>query len=295
MRLIESKVEYLPQPYDLWGVFMQVEKAGRTAYKSERKITSDSAKAFVEKLIKARHYAALEHGTIYLSIPRKDKCKNIIRNKYSALSIQPKTYELTTNYRVIIENHFQKFLTHMCEPSPAHERRYTFRFTCSRGIAQQLTRHRAFSFLMESQRYVNYAKRGIEFIIPYWCKLNPGPYEYKDGKIVGDGYLKDVDSKEPEGIFLRHMGDCESTYNILIEDHKLKPEQARDLLPMATKTELVMTGYAKDWQYLLDLRLFGSTGKPHPDMVILMQKLRDIMESAGIWEDVMKGYVFKGF
>ena len=75
---------------------------------------------------------------------------------------------------------------------------------------------------------------------------------------------------------------------VMPADEKLTPQQARDVLPNATKTELIMTGFASDWRYLLDLRLFEKTGKVHPDMLDLMQKLQKVMQEAGIWEDIMK-------
>lgn len=42
----------------------QIEYAGRTCYKSEDKITDDSAKKFVENLIKRGHEAMLEHSSL---------------------------------------------------------------------------------------------------------------------------------------------------------------------------------------------------------------------------------------
>ena len=42
-----------------------IEKIGRTCYKSEDKITEDSAKGFVSRLIKSKHWAMLEHETVY--------------------------------------------------------------------------------------------------------------------------------------------------------------------------------------------------------------------------------------
>ena len=65
------------------------------------------------------------------------------------------------------------------------------------------------------------------------------------------------------------------------------PQQARDVLPNATKTELVVTGFASDYKHLFDLRLFGKTGAPHPDMTDLMQKAQAAMQEAGIWNDIM--------
>ena len=69
MKLIDSKVELLPQPAGLEGIYKQIEIAGRTCYKSEDKITPDSAKEFVDRMIKNGHTAMLEHGTVYLKVP----------------------------------------------------------------------------------------------------------------------------------------------------------------------------------------------------------------------------------
>ena len=66
MKLIESKVEVIEQQPGLEGVYKQTELAGRTCYKSEDKITEDSAKEFVDRMIKSKHGAMLEHGTVYL-------------------------------------------------------------------------------------------------------------------------------------------------------------------------------------------------------------------------------------
>lgn len=62
----------------------------------------------------------------------------------------------------------------MCEPETIHEKRVAVRFTCSRSIAQEITRHRVASVTMESQRYCGYHKNKfngeIVFIIPEWIK-----------------------------------------------------------------------------------------------------------------------------
>ena len=68
MRIITSNVEILPQTCGLDGIYKQIEIAGRTSYKSEDKITEDSAKRFVDMLLNRGHTAPLEHGTVYLLI-----------------------------------------------------------------------------------------------------------------------------------------------------------------------------------------------------------------------------------
>ena len=79
MKLIKPNVEIIRQEeYDLNHIFKFIELAGRTCYKSEDKITEDSAKEFVDRMIKSGHGAMLEHGTIYLTIPISDISNPII-------------------------------------------------------------------------------------------------------------------------------------------------------------------------------------------------------------------------
>lgn len=305
MKLLESKVEYLPQAHGENGIYKQVELAGRTAYKSEHRITSVSAKDFTIKMKEAKHYTPLEHGTIYLMYSSPlvrgiQDCMEVFGkykdNPYSKY-VQQKTKTenganatayVTTNLRVLINNNWVEDLQYLCEPTEFHEKRYTFKFTTSIGIVRELRTHRVCSFLNESTRYVNYSKRGLEFIIPYWAILNPGQYDYNDGFMCGDGYLMPCSTTTPEGRLLWMLSECEDKYNYLITKLKQNPQQAREILPLATKSDLVMTGFASDWRYILDLRLFGKTGKPHPDMLILMKKFKHAAEDANIWNDIMK-------
>jgi thymidylate synthase (FAD) len=81
MRLIKPSFEIIPQSPGLDGIYKIIELAGRTCYKSEAKITEDSAKEFVERMIKSGHGAMLEHGTICLRIPIEEYNKNY-KNKY---------------------------------------------------------------------------------------------------------------------------------------------------------------------------------------------------------------------
>lgn len=81
MKLIRPSFEIWDQQSGLEGIYKQIERAGRVCYKSEDKITEDSAKGFVERMIKSGHGAMLEHGTVYLRIPIEEYEKNY-KNKY---------------------------------------------------------------------------------------------------------------------------------------------------------------------------------------------------------------------
>ena len=298
MKLIESKAEYIPQEEGLEGIYKQVELAGRTAYHSLDKITPDSAKDFVDRMIRSKHGAALEHGTVCLAIPCTNdgtlshyrgvagKYNEIQFERYSKVTMMLGMHNyVSTNYRVLVENNWLDDLQYLCSPTEFHEKRYTMRFTCSRAIANELVRHRTMSFLQESTRYINYSKErhggGITYIIPSWLNTEG---KRKECLLKGDWQADDWNYAEDT--FLEQLDYAERVYFTLL-DYKYSPQQARDVLPNATKTELIMTGFSSDWRHVMDLRLFGKTGVPHPDMVDLMQKAQKAMQEAGIWEDIM--------
>lgn len=63
MKIIEPSVKFL------WGTpdpVKTIERAGRVAYKSEDKITDDSADKFVEMIVKRDHLAVIEHASASL-------------------------------------------------------------------------------------------------------------------------------------------------------------------------------------------------------------------------------------
>lgn len=158
MKLIKPKAELLLQQPGLEGVYKQIELAGRTCYKSTDKITENSAKPFVDRMINSNHLAMLEHGTVYL----KDESwigsalKKYAHNKYSRYKDvhleseeveegyreHKRGYYVTTNLRVLVENGWLDDLKYICEPTEYHEKRYTFRLTTSIGVTRELNRHK---------------------------------------------------------------------------------------------------------------------------------------------------------
>ena len=313
MKLIESKAELVLQQEGLEGVYKQIEFCGRTCYKSEDKITEDSAKGFVERMIKSNHTAMLEQGTVYLKIPYNwlhrlthiGLCSKYIENPYSrthemyeflntpvphdTISAKIVPYlAVTTNLRVLVENDWLEDLKYICEPTQCHERRCTMKFTTDRGVMAELTRHRAFSFSIESTRYCNYSRdkfgRELTFIIPSWLKnfiTDNDTFNY-------DEHINRWQSSEdPEtSNFLQSIAFSEKSYLTLLQNG-WTPQQARQVLPNALKTEVCMTGFASDWRFFFDLRYYGETGKPHPDMELLASKAGNEFIKVGLWDNIM--------
>ena len=294
MKFRESKVEIIPQDWSLDGIYKQCEIAGRTAYKSEDRITEGSAKKFVEALMKLKHGAVLEHGTVYLTIPYEPLSsisgpeRKYRYNKYSRVIDDENLLHgiayITTNLRVIFENDWMDDLQYLSEPTKYHEKRITAKFICSRSIAQEITRHRVFSFLMESQRYVGYNKDKfggeITIIIPEWIKarINDIASYNNNDDLVRMSYaaaLRDGRMHEDKAIIMWAVSQemSETHYLSLTSELNVKAEEARSVLTNDCKTELVMTGFISDWEHFFDLRSKGTTGKPHPDIKILADTL----------------------
>lgn len=169
MRFINQNAELLIQPKGLNGLEKQIEIAARTCYKSEDKITEDSAKDMLGKLVNSKHYAMLEHGTVYLKFDQSKVPDTMVSkyylNPYSRAKFRDESgmAYITTNYRVLKEHGWTKDLQYWCEPTNNHVKRYTFRLTTSIGIVRELLRHRVFSFANESTRYVSSCeKRNIK-------------------------------------------------------------------------------------------------------------------------------------
>lgn len=289
MKLVKPSFKIWNQPAGLEGVYKQVEKVGRVCYKSEDKITEDSAKPFVDRMIKSGHGAMLEHGTVYLCI-RKEGNESLevdryLMNPYSKIAFRQFSNSrdmeiyITTNLRVLVENNWLKDLEYICEPTEFHERRVTVHFVCDRGVSHEFVRHRVMSFAQESTRYCNYSKdkfgNELTFIKPCWLDIPTGQYVYWDGdwcdvdkmKIqLPEGEHKDIDA------FLWTLNNAETHYTLLINSG-WKPQEARAVLPNSLKTELVVTGFISDWNHFFDLRARGTTGAPHPQAKELAEPL----------------------
>ena len=144
MKLIKPSFEVLEQAPGLTGVYKQIEIAGRTCYKSEDKITETSAKEFIERMVKSGHGAMLEHGTVYLKIQsdivNEGNCNLDLftdGNPYSRWYIKDGYWYVTTNFRVLIEQHEIDLLQYICEPTEYHEKRVSVKFICDRGVSHK--------------------------------------------------------------------------------------------------------------------------------------------------------------
>lgn len=280
MRLIKPSFEILEQQPSYRGLMQHIERCGRTCYKSEDKITEDSAEKFVKMLVNRGHTAMVEHGTIYLTLNMTNRQEyfKYCANKYSEAISEGEAEKgtwvgyITTNYRVLLQNDWLGDLQYLTEPTK-HIRRITVKFVCDRGVSHEFVRHRVFSFAQESTRYCNYAKdkfgNEVTFIIPCWAdslalQEVKGTVITSDdfGNLIGEYYYH-LNDKEapyfetweitPERNFVASLQVAEQLYLELL-NQGWKPQQARAVLPNSLKTELIMTGTIEQWEGFFKLR-----------------------------------------
>lgn len=255
-----------------------IELAGRTCYKSLDKISNDSSKKFVERMIKSNHTAMLEHGTIYLKIPMGINGTKYINNPYSVVNNDFSNLYITTNYRVIIENGWEDDLIYISEYiKDKHEPRFTFCITTNLQVTHELVRHRVFSFAQESSRYCNYSKdkfaNELNFVRPRFGKYNDEQLENQTNQ------LKHVPS-DASIVWSQIMKAIEDGY-IKLASLGCNAQECAQVLPKATKSDIVVSGTAKDFKHFFDLRLYGKTGKPHPQIQEIAELIYKELDKIG--------------
>lgn len=160
----------------------------------------------------------------------------------------------------------------------------TVKFTCSRVTSQSIVRHRLGSYAQESTRYCNYTKdkfdNQLTFIIPEWANLEEGEYHSMEVSEIND---------DKEYIFTRACLAADGAYTALI-DGNCKPEQAREVLPLCTKTEINVKYNLREWRHFFELRC---SNKAHPEIRLLARTLlsRFHDQIPVIFDDLYKKFI----
>lgn len=252
MKLIKQSFEFINQTdFSLVGIKKHIERCARVSYKSEDKITDTSYEKFVNMLESRGHDRPLEFGSVYLDIPTQD-----LEPGYEYIQAVGKYYcnpwsikedvdghaYISTNYRVIKENHWEDDLKYLCEPTEYHHKRYTVHMILDRGVMDEFRTHVGLSHLAESTRYCNYSKdkfgNELTFIQPCW-------------DIRGSNYID----------FLQN---AEWGYFRMLKNG-WTPQQARSILPLGIKSELISCGFEDAWENFMRRRSpkYGDPGA-HP-------------------------------
>lgn len=262
MKLIKQSFEFINQTdFSLVGIKKHIERCARVSYKSENKITDTSYEKFVNMLESRGHDRPLEFGTVYLSrtSQKEDNMEWLDKyayNPWSKFSFGNgstringelrNTVYVTTNYRVIKEHHWEDDLQYLCEPTEYHYKRYTIHMILDRGVMDEFRTHVGLSHLAESTRYCNYFKdkfgNETTFIKPCWCNIPEGDYGTPD-------YIPDRLPRigATESGLIDAFQYAEYYYFFLLSEG-WTPQQARSVLPLSIKSELISCGFKDSWE-----------------------------------------------
>lgn len=298
MRLIRPSAELWIQGNSISDIWSHIARCVRVCYQSTPKNENEDDKSFVKRVIlrndplwsEANHLAMLEHGTIYLTVVHDaadefEMCSFYKSNRFSVMTCTAvdggMNHYITTNFRVLIEADRISDLAYLTPPTEHHERRYTISFITNLGVSREFNRHRVNSIAEESTRYCNYSKdkfgNEVTFAVPTWYS---GPL----GKVTlgVQPYAYDEENKEwkltlQEYFYLNSLFEAEDNYFCLTRMGWI-PQQAREVLPLATKTQLVHTAFEHDWKHFIALRSKGVSGAPHPNAKELGDQVAELLK-----------------
>ena len=319
MELIKSSVEIWEQGDTLEDMWKHIARCTRVCYQSIPKNDGETDEEFVKRVILRQdsstgelnfdkiHGAMLEHGTIYLEIYCYNGCEddnyykiiNYRENKYSIVKnifyngeTIAKNFAITTNLRVLYENNWLDDLKYICAPTEHHAKRITVSFITNIGVTREFNRHRVNSIAEESTRYCNYHldkfNNSITFALPSWIDINKTEIQAcRTAEVESDMYadmrvnMELSDNWNTIDWYLYALSTSALAYKKLIQ-LGWKPQQAREVLPLATKSQLIHTAFVDDWKHFFALRADGVSGPPHPNAKLVAEPLKQEFIKRGL-------------
>ena len=273
MKLIKQSFEILEQKdFTIKGIKQFVERCARVSYKSEDKITDTSYEKFVGILESRDHSRPLEFGTVHLKMILPDfqgfmnslLTLGILNDIWIKSTYVGDIIYITTNYRYYLDitKHLPNVREYFTEEdNEYYPKRYTVHMILDRGVMDEFRTHVGLSHLAESTRYCNYSKdkfgNEITFIKPRWLNL-PADYAVYSG---------DNDSD----YFIQALEDAENWYLSLLKEG-WTPQQARSVLPLGIKSELISCGFKEAWENFFYRRCAKDAHPMAREIAIPLQK-----------------------
>ena len=282
MKLINQACTLIEQTdFSTKGIFKCIESCARISYKSEDRITDDSYIKFVNNLIARHHDRPLEFGTVHLrmsgmefeefySVLTHANAFNSIWTHYNDVKEWDNhIYYVTTNYREYLKMNEILDITPYFDASNVdtdpYPKRYIFQMILSRGVMDEFRTHIGLSHLAESTRYCNYSKdkfdNEVTFIIPDWVNTHC-PNEENEGPSVADLEWSTA------------MQNAEASYFQLLKEG-WKPQQAREVLPLGVKSELISCGFKDAWDNFFERRCDSAAHPMAKEIAMQMKELYD--------------------
>lgn len=274
MKLIKQDFNIVNQQgFSIKDIKKHIEYCARISYKSQDRITDDSYEKFVNMLEKRDHARPLEFGTVHLKMILPDfegfiyslLTIGILNNIWIKHAYKGDVIYITTNYRYYLDiiKYFPNVKEYFTEEdNEYYPKRYTVHFITSRGIMDEFRTHVGLSHLAESSRYCSYDKNRfgneITFIIPNWVNTNCPNKEQERPSVASIEWST-------------AMSDAEASYMNLIK-MGCTAQEAREVLPLAVKSELISCGFEDVWENFFYRRCAKDA---HPMAREIATKVRD--------------------
>lgn len=287
----------------------KIEKCGRVCYKSEDKITEDSAEKFVANIIKRGHEAVLEHASfifqvsynVYEDLREKvmfvENCypvKMYLRFTYSDGYIVSGNVRAWRDFFCFagVPPYMNDFVEANPILFPEFKSDFPFNLKGGKWSIKQISTNELVSTYQRlvhediSVRFI--CDRGVTHEIvrhrpASFCQESTRYCNYRNGKFGGEiTVIKPCFFKENSTRYLNWFVACESAetaYNAILEDGGT-PQEARDVLPNSLKTELIMTAPLMEWCHFFNLRMSPAA---HPQMQEVASYAYDAMTSF-LWD-----------
>ena len=290
------------------NVLEKIELVGRTCYKSENKITDDSAEKFVSNLIKSGHEAMLEHASFCFELPHDAWIDLSIWCSASKFDDGFKCFlRFTTDGRCLISGNvraWRDFAKMFCKRNgflPHFLKQFFQDYPILFPEFQDDGIFKRYELVEMVPVYVEDLKTENEFLthcdITVKFIVDRGvSHELVRHRVASFAqestrycnYGKDkfggqitfiiplyLDYKSAGwNTWKETMENCEKAYFDLL-NIGLTPQEARAVLPNSLKTEIVMTANAAEWVHFFELRACNKTGKAHPQMLEVTRPLLD--------------------
>ena len=308
IKVVNPSVEFWKQDgYTLDDIWKHIARCARVCYQSVPKNNDETDYGFLVRtlfrgndvgnqsyntkdIIKC-HLSVCEHATVHLKYPlfmprAASQATRFIHNHYSRTKEHEGYIYVTTNMRVLIEHHWMDELEFIDNTPncPYYIPRHTICFITDIGASRELNRHRVNSIVEESTRYCRYNanKFGNNISVAKlpWIPDSDADGQcyntgfYGDEEIFNDNYLQGHYCEGWTAIdwFLYGLQIANLVYCKCIE-LGWTAQQAREILPLNTKTQVVHTAFVDDWEHWIVLRSNQVSGKVHPMMGELAKQL----------------------
>lgn len=283
MRIVNPSVE-------LWldnnNWMAHVARCARICYASDK----GEDKNLVTRLLKDNHKSMFRHRSHYFIIPETDSiCQSIKISlnecPYVEFSTDTKNLYFATNGHYILNNEEFYDLIKKYEVDPIHFEntelgknlmRFTFKVVTQVSTSRELNRVSPNNIAEQSTRYVNFVKKELLGAIctPHWMIPLMGTNTEID-LYTPLNILHFANGDRGTEVYLKACQHDFEAYNELITECDAIPQDARGVLPLDTLTVCAYTYSISEWRAIIDLRYYGTTGKPHPNAKIIAGMIRD--------------------